>query len=43
LSLNDQLDVFFKRFTPWENEQLACVLAILLEELKLGMVSLHLE
>ncbi|KAJ5658405.1 uncharacterized protein N7484_002054 [Penicillium longicatenatum] len=36
LSLNDQLDVFFKQFTPWENEQLACVLEFLLEELKLA-------
>lgn len=43
LSLNDQIDLFFERFAPWENEQLACVHDFLLDELKPGMISLHLR
>ncbi|KAJ5929175.1 hypothetical protein N7454_007023 [Penicillium verhagenii] len=34
LSLADQIDLFFKRFTPWENEQLSCVHDFLKEEFK---------
>ncbi|KAJ5554104.1 zinc finger domain protein [Penicillium frequentans] len=34
LSRDDQIDLFFKRFAPWENEQLACVHDFLLDELK---------
>ena len=43
LSLNDQLDLFFNRFAPWENEQLACVHDFLLDELKPGIISLCLK
>ncbi|KAJ5618729.1 zinc finger domain protein [Penicillium herquei] len=34
LPWDDQLDKFFKRFAPWENEQLACIHDFLLDELE---------
>ncbi|KAJ5726783.1 zinc finger domain protein [Penicillium malachiteum] len=34
LPFDDQLDKFFKRFAPWENEQFACVHDFLLDELE---------
>ncbi|KAJ5704060.1 hypothetical protein N7493_011198 [Penicillium malachiteum] len=34
LSFNEQSALFFKRFAPWENEQLVCVHEFLLDELK---------
>ncbi|KAJ6024278.1 hypothetical protein N7540_005075 [Penicillium herquei] len=39
LPLDYQLDAFFKRFAPWENEQLACVHDFLLDELEPGMIA----
>ncbi|KAJ5714845.1 zinc finger domain protein [Penicillium malachiteum] len=34
LPLDDELETFFKRFAPWENEQLACVHDFLVDELE---------
>lgn len=41
-SCKDQLDLFFKRFAPWENEQLACIHDFLLDEMTRRATSLSI-
>jgi hypothetical protein len=38
-SAKEQGEIFFKRYSPWENEQLACIHDYLLQQLSIGGVN----